>query len=114
MSKRSMVKLAVRTAAGVCAAALAFGSAAQDTKIVLGMSGWTGFAPLTLADKARKDVLLDKADLFYKKIADQPGDEDERLVLAAQIASARLAVSYSSRTVHSFTSDNCPSAVRAT
>ncbi|KQM79431.1 ABC transporter substrate-binding protein [Xylophilus sp. Leaf220] len=52
MSKRSMVKLAVRTAAGVCAAALAFGSAAQDTKIVLGMSGWTGFAPLTLADKA--------------------------------------------------------------
>ena len=25
---------------------------AQETKIVLGMSGWTGFAPLTLADKA--------------------------------------------------------------
>ncbi len=25
---------------------------AQDTKIALGMSGWTGFAPLTLADKA--------------------------------------------------------------
>ena len=25
---------------------------AQDTKIVLGMSGWTGFAPLSLADKA--------------------------------------------------------------
>ena len=25
---------------------------AQNTKIVLGMSGWTGFAPLTLADKA--------------------------------------------------------------
>lgn len=27
-------------------------AAAQETKIVLGMSGWTGFAPLTLADKA--------------------------------------------------------------
>ena len=25
---------------------------AQETKIALGMSGWTGFAPLTLADKA--------------------------------------------------------------
>lgn len=25
---------------------------AQDTRIALGMSGWTGFAPLTLADKA--------------------------------------------------------------
>ncbi|KKI14398.1 ABC transporter permease [Comamonas thiooxydans] len=27
-------------------------AAAQETKIVLGMSGWKGFAPLTLADKA--------------------------------------------------------------
>lgn len=27
-------------------------ASAQETKIVLGMSGWTGFAPLTLADKA--------------------------------------------------------------
>ena len=25
---------------------------AQTTKLALGMSGWTGFAPLTLADKA--------------------------------------------------------------
>jgi NitT/TauT family transport system substrate-binding protein len=25
---------------------------AQDTKLTIGMSGWTGFAPLTLADKA--------------------------------------------------------------
>jgi len=34
--------------------ALAAGMAAhaQESKIVLGMSGWTGFAPLTLADKA--------------------------------------------------------------
>jgi NitT/TauT family transport system substrate-binding protein len=27
-------------------------ASAQETKIALGMSGWTGFAPLTLADKA--------------------------------------------------------------
>ena len=35
-----------------CAAALSTAAQAQDTKIALGMSGWTGFAPLTLADKA--------------------------------------------------------------
>nr|WP_315226797.1 ABC transporter substrate-binding protein [uncultured Albidiferax sp.] len=34
---------------GVC---LATAAQAQDTKLVLGMSGWTGFAPLSLADKA--------------------------------------------------------------
>jgi len=28
------------------------GATAQETKLILGMSGWTGFAPLTLADKA--------------------------------------------------------------
>ncbi|RYF82903.1 MAG: ABC transporter permease [Comamonadaceae bacterium] len=44
-----LVKVASLLAAGLCAAGAA---QAQDTKIVLGMSGWTGFAPLTLADKA--------------------------------------------------------------
>ena len=39
-------------AVSVCLAAAATGVAAQETKITLGMSGWTGFAPLTLADKA--------------------------------------------------------------
>ncbi|WP_404976854.1 MULTISPECIES: ABC transporter substrate-binding protein [unclassified Acidovorax] len=39
-------------AAGVCLLGAATAVQAQDTKIVLGMSGWTGFAPLTLADKA--------------------------------------------------------------
>lgn len=34
------------------AAALAAGSAAAQEKVVLGMSGWTGFSPLSLADKA--------------------------------------------------------------
>jgi NitT/TauT family transport system substrate-binding protein len=38
--------------AGLIAATFAAGANAQDTKIALGMSGWTGFAPLTLADKA--------------------------------------------------------------
>jgi NitT/TauT family transport system substrate-binding protein len=52
MSKRSMGKAVACIAAGVCGLGLAFGAAAQETKIVLGMSGWTGFAPLTLADKA--------------------------------------------------------------
>ena len=53
--------MAMRTTArrlgalAVAAAALALGSAAQaqqTTKLALGMSGWTGFAPLSLADKA--------------------------------------------------------------
>lgn len=45
-------KVAALLAAGVCAAGLATTAAAEDTRIVLGMSGWTGFAPLSLADKA--------------------------------------------------------------
>lgn len=37
-----------------CATALAFATTAvaQDTKVALGISGWTGFAPLTLAKEA--------------------------------------------------------------
>ena len=38
--------------AAVCVAGTAQQASAQETKIALGMSGWTGFAPLTLADKA--------------------------------------------------------------
>jgi NitT/TauT family transport system substrate-binding protein len=38
--------------ASVCMAGLSAPAAAQETKLALGMSGWTGFAPLTLADKA--------------------------------------------------------------
>jgi NitT/TauT family transport system substrate-binding protein len=38
----------------LCAAALAYAATAgaQDTKVALGLSGWTGFAPLTLAKEA--------------------------------------------------------------
>ena len=49
---RSVVKWTSLAAAAACVAGLAGAAHAQDTKIVLGMSGWTGFAPLTLADKA--------------------------------------------------------------
>ena len=49
---RSVAKLASLTAAVACVVGLAAPAQAQEVKIVLGMSGWTGFAPLTLADKA--------------------------------------------------------------
>ncbi|KQP17107.1 ABC transporter substrate-binding protein [Pseudorhodoferax sp. Leaf265] len=50
MAKTVFSKIATVLAAGALAA-VAQGAAAQ-TKVVIGMSGWTGFAPLTLADKA--------------------------------------------------------------
>ena len=46
------VKRVSLLATGALLAGLAGGASAQDAKIVIGMSGWTGFAPLTLADKA--------------------------------------------------------------
>ncbi|MDD0838065.1 ABC transporter substrate-binding protein [Curvibacter sp. HBC61] len=49
---RSTFKVASLMAAVGLAVGLAAPAQAQETKIVLGMSGWTGFAPLTLADKA--------------------------------------------------------------
>lgn len=39
-------------AAALAATALAAPAAAQDMKLAIGMSGWTGFAPLTLAKEA--------------------------------------------------------------
>ncbi|SDP58463.1 NitT/TauT family transport system substrate-binding protein [Ralstonia sp. 25mfcol4.1] len=39
-------------ASTLAAAALAAPAYAQNTPVTIGMSGWTGFAPLTLADKA--------------------------------------------------------------
>lgn len=50
--KKLMSKSVAQVAVGACMMGLAFGATAQDAKIALGMSGWTGFAPLTLADKA--------------------------------------------------------------
>jgi len=39
-------------AAGALALSLAHPTFAQDTKVAIGLSGWTGFAPLTLAKEA--------------------------------------------------------------
>src|SRR6218665_2535078 len=50
MMSRSVVKWLLLAAA--CVPVLPAQAQAQNTKLVLGMSGWTGFAPLTLADKA--------------------------------------------------------------
>ncbi len=62
----------------LAAAALAFSAQAQDTKVAIGMSGWTGFAPLTLA----KEAGLFKAqglDVSIKKIP----QKDRHLAIAS-------------------------------
>ncbi|GAB3757855.1 ABC transporter substrate-binding protein [Ramlibacter monticola] len=51
MAKTLFSQRAALLAVGACLAALAQ-AASAETKVVIGMSGWTGFAPLTLADKA--------------------------------------------------------------
>ncbi len=50
--RKPIHKFASLLAAGAAFASLALPAQAQETKLALGMSGWTGFAPLTLADKA--------------------------------------------------------------
>src|SRR4051812_20486217 len=60
--------------------ALASPALAQDTKVALGLSGWTGFAPLTLAKEAgifKKhglDVTLTKIPQASRHLAMQSGD----------------------------------------
>ncbi|EGI75786.1 ABC transporter substrate-binding protein [Hylemonella gracilis] len=75
-----MRKSLVKSAALMASALLVAGAVqAQETKIALGMSGWTGFAPLTLADKAgifKKNGL----DVEIKMIP----QKDRHLALAAQ------------------------------
>ena len=69
------------TAAAVLAAALtglAGGTLAQETKVAIGISGWTGFAPLTLAKEAgifKKNGL----DVTIKKIP----QKDRHLAIAS-------------------------------
>ena len=60
-------KTATLLAVGACLAGLGAPAAAQDTKVVIGMSGWTGFAPLTLAKEA---------GLFKKNGLDVDDQED--------------------------------------
>lgn len=75
-----MLKLTRTFAAlGVLAGAAAFSPAqAQDTKVAIGISGWTGFAPLTLA----KEAGIYKAnglDVTIKKIP----QKDRHLAIAS-------------------------------
>jgi NitT/TauT family transport system substrate-binding protein len=68
--KQTLVALAV--------AGFTFAAAAQDTKVAIGISGWTGFAPLTLANEAglfKKHGL----DVSIKKIP----QKDRHLAIAS-------------------------------
>ncbi len=68
----------IRTGVGVALAAMLGVAAAQETKVVVGMSGWTGFAPLTLAREAglfKKHGL----DVTIKKIP----QKDRHLAIAS-------------------------------
>src|SRR5262245_16680312 len=69
-----------RLALPLCTAALAYAAVAgaQDTKVAIGISGWTGFAPLTLAKEAgifKKNGL----DVELKKIP----QKDRHLAIAS-------------------------------
>ena len=72
------IKLAL--AAAVAAFALGTGAASAQTKIALGMSGWTGFAPLTLAkgagifEKNGLDVEIKKIPQKDRHLAVASGD----------------------------------------
>ena len=72
------IKLAL--AAAVAAFALGTGAASAQTKIALGMSGWTGFAPLTLAkgagiyEKNGLDVEIKKIPQKDRHLAIASGD----------------------------------------
>ena len=66
---------------GLAVLALAVGSAsAQETKVAIGISGWTGFAPLTLAKEAgifKKnglDVTIKKVPQASRHLTIQSGD----------------------------------------
>ena len=49
---QAVVRMASLAAAVAGVVGLVAPAQAQEAKVTLGMSGWTGFAPLTLADKA--------------------------------------------------------------
>lgn len=57
---------------------------------------WAAYTYVLLSfketDAAKKDALLDKAAAFYQNVAQKQPDNDETMVLAAQLAGARLAV----------------------
>jgi NitT/TauT family transport system substrate-binding protein len=65
---------------GLVLAAFAGAASAQETKVAVGISGWTGFAPLTLAKEAEifkkngLDVTLKKVPQASRHLAIQSGD----------------------------------------
>ena len=67
-------------AAGIVLAFAATGAAAQTTEVAVGLSGWTGFAPLTLAkeagifEKHGLDVTLTKIPQASRHLALASGD----------------------------------------
>src|SRR6476469_9522273 len=69
--------IAIAAVAAMCSASLA---SAQETPVAIGLSGWTGFAPLTLAKEAgifKKhglDVTLKKIPQASRHLAIQSGD----------------------------------------
>jgi NitT/TauT family transport system substrate-binding protein len=74
---RSTRRLTVTWLAALSAAALAATAHAADTAVAIGISGWTGFAPLTLAAEAglfKKNGL----DVTIKKIP----QKDRHLAIA--------------------------------
>jgi NitT/TauT family transport system substrate-binding protein len=73
-----MKHLTARLTLAAAAALAAAGAMAQETKVAIGMSGWTGFAPLTLAKEAgifKKNGL----DVTIKKIP----QKDRHLAIAS-------------------------------
>src|SRR5919109_1494531 len=79
--RRSRPMTSIRTiAAALAAALLAAPAAAQGTKVAIGISGWTGFAPLTLAKDAGifakngLDVTIKKIPQASRHLAIASGD----------------------------------------
>ena len=66
--------------AGLAAVAIAAPASAETTKVTIGLSGWTGFAPLTLAkeagifEKHGLDVTLKKIPQASRHLALASGD----------------------------------------
>src|SRR5215204_6738778 len=79
-AKSVMRKLFGGLALAALGVSLAGAAAAQETKLALGLSGWTGFAPLTLAKEAgifKKhglDVTIRKIPQASRHLAIQSGD----------------------------------------
>ena len=77
---KSIASRGLSLAAAALVSAFAGSAAAQETKVAVGLSGWTGFAPLTLAKEAglfKKhglDVTLRKIPQKDRHLAIASGD----------------------------------------